>query len=43
MEILLTFQDILLRNLNNKFKRNLHGEINWEQRMIGIKEPSEAR
>ena len=42
MEILLTFQDILLRNVNNKFRRYLHGEINWEQRMIGIKGPRGA-
>ncbi len=42
MEILLAYQDNLLRNINNKFRRYLHKSINWQQRMIGIKGPRGA-
>ena len=37
MEFLLEFQDSLLRSVTNNFRRYLHREINWQQRMIGIK------
>lgn len=39
MEILFEFQDSLLRAVTNDFRRYLHREINWQQRMIGIKGP----
>ncbi len=39
MEILFEFQDNLLRSVTNGFRRYLHWEINWQQRMIGIKGP----
>ena len=42
MDILLDFQDRLLRNISNKFRRYLHQQINWNQRMIGIKGPRGA-
>ncbi|MGO3108936.1 MAG: ATP-binding protein, partial [Sphingobacterium sp.] len=42
MEVILNFQDILLRNIANNFRRSLHDQINWDQRMIGIKGPRGA-
>ena len=42
MEILIDFQDSLLRSVKNDFRRYLHGNINWKQRMIGIKGPRGA-
>jgi len=42
METLITFQDNLLRNVNNSFRRHLHQKMNWNQRMIGIKGPRGA-
>jgi hypothetical protein len=37
MDILINFQDSLLRSVKNDFRRYLHSKINWKQRMIGIK------
>ena len=42
MQSILAFQDILLKNTNNDFRRYLHDQINWNQRMIGIKGPRGA-
>jgi uncharacterized protein len=42
MEILFEFQDSLLRNITNSFRRGLHQQINWKQRMVGIKGPRGA-
>ncbi|MBC7913785.1 MAG: hypothetical protein H7Y07_06640 [Pyrinomonadaceae bacterium] len=42
MEILQEYQDNLLRNINNNFRRYLHDKINWNQRMIAIKGPRGA-
>jgi uncharacterized protein len=42
MEMLLNFQDSLLRTVKNDFRRYLHDNINWKQRMIGIKGPRGA-
>jgi len=42
VEILIDFQDRLLRGVTNDFRRYLHGSINWKQRMIGIKGPRGA-
>ena len=42
MDILIQFQDNLLRAVNNNFRRYLHPNINWNQRMIGIKGPRGA-
>ncbi|SEB13446.1 ATP-binding protein [Pedobacter hartonius] len=42
MEPLLQYQDNLLRVVNNSFRRYLHPNINWNQRMIGIKGPRGA-
>jgi predicted AAA+ superfamily ATPase len=42
MEILLLFQDNLLRSITNDFRRQLHRTIHWNQRMIGIKGPRGA-
>src|SRR5690606_8058119 len=42
MQSILAFQDILLKNTNNDFRRYLHNQINWNQRMIGIKGPRGA-
>ncbi|HEU0228833.1 MAG TPA: AAA family ATPase, partial [Arachidicoccus soli] len=39
MEILFAFQDNLLRGVTNNFRRYLHRQINWKQKMIGIKGP----
>lgn len=39
MDILFEFQDNLLRNVSNNFRRYLHQRINWKQRMVGIKGP----
>lgn len=42
MDILIDFQDSLLRSVKNDFRRYLHSSINWKQRMIGIKGPRGA-
>lgn len=42
MQALIDFQDILLQNVDNSFRRFLHQKINWNQRMIGIKGPRGA-
>ena len=42
MEILLEFQESILRPVKNSFRRYLHNRINWNQRMIGIKGPRGA-
>jgi hypothetical protein len=42
MDALFEFQENLLRQVRNKFRRYLHKKINWEQRMIGIKGPRGA-
>src|SRR5690606_16468349 len=42
MQAILNFQDTLLQSINNDFRRYLHDEINWDQRMIGIKGPRGA-
>lgn len=42
MDILLEFQENLLRPVKNEFRRYLHNRINWNQRMIGIKGPRGA-
>lgn len=42
MESLLEFQENLLRQIKNDFRRYLHNQINWKQRMIGIKGPRGA-
>lgn len=42
MEPLFQYQDNLLRGVDNKFRRYLHSEINWKQRMIAIKGPRGA-
>lgn len=42
MEILIEFQDSMLRHVTNTFRRYLHQTINWQQRMIGIKGPRGA-
>lgn len=42
MEALYEYQDNLLRNVKNTFRRYLHDQINWDQRMIGIKGPRGA-
>lgn len=39
METLFSFQAGLLKGIHNKFRRYLHANINWDQRMIGIKGP----
>lgn len=42
MNILFEFQENLLRSVKNDFRRYLHEQINWNQRMIGIKGPRGA-
>ncbi|HEY8781698.1 MAG TPA: AAA family ATPase [Mucilaginibacter sp.] len=42
MEPLLLYQDNLLKTINNSFRRYLLPNINWNQRMIGIKGPRGA-
>jgi len=42
MQVLFNFQDILLQSVSNDFRRYLHEQINWNQRMIGIKGPRGA-
>jgi hypothetical protein len=37
MDALFEFQENLLRPVTNNFRRYLHNQINWRQRMIGIK------
>lgn len=42
MNALIEFQENLIRPVTNDFRRYLHGQINWNQRMIGIKGPRGA-
>lgn len=42
MEVLFEFQENILRNVKNEFRRYLHERINWNQRMIAIKGPRGA-
>lgn len=42
MNALFEFQDNILRSVKNDFRRFLHSQINWNQRMIGIKGPRGA-
>lgn len=42
MNALFEFQENILRSVKNDFRRYLHNQINWEQRMIGIKGPRGA-
>jgi uncharacterized protein len=42
MDALFEFQENILRQVRNKFRRYLHNQINWEQQMIGIKGPRGA-
>ena len=42
MDILFEFHKNLLRPVKNDFRRYLHNQINWKQRMIGIKGPRGA-
>lgn len=42
MESLLEFQENILRQIKNDFRRYLHDKINWKHRMIGIKGPRGA-
>lgn len=42
MDILIEFQENVLRPVKNDFRRYLHNQINWKQRMIGIKGPRGA-
>lgn len=42
MQALIDFQDALLQQVSNDFRRYLHDKINWDQRMIGIKGPRGA-
>jgi len=42
MEVLFEFQESILRNVKNVFRRYLHGRINWDQRMIAVKGPRGA-
>ena len=36
MDVLFEFQENLLRPVTNNFRRYLHAQINWGQRMIGM-------
>lgn len=40
--MLFEFQESILRNVKNEFRRYLHEKINWNQRMIAIKGPRGA-
>ena len=42
MDILFEFQENLLRPVKNDFRRYLHKQINWNQRMIAVKGPRGA-
>ena len=42
MDVLVEFQENLLRSVTNDFRRYLHNRINWNERMIGIKGPRGA-
>jgi hypothetical protein len=42
MESMIEFQENLLRQIKNDFRRYLHNQINWKHRMIGIKGPGGA-
>lgn len=42
MESLLEFQENILRQIKNDFRRYLLGQVNWSHRMIGIKGPRGA-
>lgn len=39
MDSLFEFQENIIRPVKNDFRRYLHDQINWDQRMIGIKGP----
>ena len=42
MDALFEFQENILRTVKNDFRRYLHKQINWDQRMIAIKGPRGA-
>lgn len=42
MEVLYDYQENILRQINDDFRRYLHASIHWKQRMIGIKGPRGA-
>ena len=42
MNVLFEFQENMLRPVKNDFRRYLHSQVNWKQRMIGIKGPRGA-
>lgn len=42
MNVLFEFQENILRSVKNDFRRYLHSQINWNQRMIGIRGPRGA-
>jgi predicted AAA+ superfamily ATPase len=42
MDILFEFQENLLRPVKNDFRRYLHKEINWNERMVAVKGPRGA-
>ena len=42
MDSLVEFQENIIRPIKNDFRRYLHDQINWDQRMIGIKGPRGA-
>jgi len=42
MNTLFEFQENILRPVKNDFRRYLHDQINWKQRMIGIRGPRGA-
>ena len=42
MDGLFEFQENIIRPVKNDFRRYLHDQINWDQRMIGIKGPRGA-
>lgn len=42
MDVLFEFQETLLRPVKNHFRRYLHGQMDWKQRMIGLKGPRGA-
>ena len=42
MQVIYNFQEALLQSVDNNFRRFLHDEINWDQRMIAIKGPRGA-
>lgn len=42
MDTLFEFQENILHSVNNDLRRYLHQQINWNQRMVGIKGPRGA-